>query len=93
MADTKITPGAQKARHSVYEFLLGLLVKIDHDISAENKIELSLERIRVLQVEPVKSDDPFDMRSYLKVRFPISIADLLKIGLPKCRRYFLYLIL
>ena len=78
MADTKIPPGAQKTRHFVDEFLLRFLVEIDHHVSAENEIEWSFKRIGLFKVQTVKSDDPFDMRSYLVFRSPISVADFVE---------------
>ena len=82
MTDTKIAPDVEKPRHSVDNFLLRFLIEIDHHVSAENEIEQSLEWIKIFEVQPMKSDDPFDMRSYLIVRFSISADDPLKMGLP-----------
>ena len=83
VAYAKIASWTEKGRHFVNEFLLSLLVEVNHYVSAENQIEQPFKGIRVLQIEPVKCDDPFYILSYLVVRPPIPAGDLLKMSLSK----------
>ncbi len=39
MADKEISTGAQKARHSIYQFLLGFLVEVDHYVPAKDVVK------------------------------------------------------
>jgi len=83
MADVKIPSMAKKARHPVDEFLLRFLVEIDHHVPAENEIESPGEGIMVLEVQAMKSYEPFDMRSYLVFRSLVLAGYFVKIGVPE----------
>ena len=51
MADQKIAAGNKMTAHSLHQFLLGLAIKVNHDISAKNNLEFPVMFIGLGQVQ------------------------------------------